>query len=187
LVSSLFENNANSGFAPPLNKVELPPETYDVDGFFDSLIYLAREVYRVPEWVHHTLVTLRMLLKNTVEGYLESYLEYKVAQVTQEHRVVSLVHLLRDVLFFDTDPPRTDEQKKQRFEEALNGFIDYIPSYVASVVGSRKTVEGCKFLVDIFQKPKLNKQLTYVMLDIMIMELFPELSEEPSSPKTPRP
>nr|KAG5713522.1 hypothetical protein BaRGS_024570 [Batillaria attramentaria] len=81
----------------------------------------------------------------------------------------------------------TDEQKKQRFEEALNGFIDYIPSYVASVVGSRKTVEGCKFLVDIFQKPKLNKQLTYVMLDIMIMELFPELSEEPSSPKTPRP
>ena len=25
-------------------------------------------------------------------------------------------------------PFRTDEQKKRRYEEALNGFIDYIPS-----------------------------------------------------------
>lgn len=187
LVGSLFENNANSGFAPPLHKVELSPETYEVEGVFDSLIYLAREVYQVPEWVHHTLVTLRMLLKRTVEEFLENYLDGKVAQVTQEHRMVSLIHLLRDVLFFDTDPPRTDEQKKQRYEEALNGFTDYIPSFVASVVGSRKTVEGCKLLVDGVQKPKLNKQLTYVMLDIIVMELFPELSDEPSSPKSPRP
>ncbi|XP_076459987.1 sorting nexin-14-like isoform X3 [Babylonia areolata] len=186
MVSGLYENNANSGFAPPLNRVEKPSEvtTYEVEGFFDSLIYFAREVYGVPEWVHHTLVTLRMLLKNTVESYLDGYLDNKVAQVTQEHRVVSLVHLLRDVLFFDTDPPRTDEQKKRRYEEALNGFIDFIPSYVASVVGSRRTVEGSKFLVDVFQKPKLNKQLSYVMLDIVITELFPELKEN-LSPLTP--
>ncbi|KAL8561662.1 hypothetical protein ACOMHN_001394 [Nucella lapillus] len=187
MVSGLYENNANSGFAPPLNKVEKPADatTFEVEGFFDSLIYFAREVYSVPEWMHHTLVTARMLVKNSVESYLEGYLDNKVTQVTQEHRVISLVHLLRDVLFFDTDPPRTDEQKKRRYEEALNGFIDFIPSYVASVVGSRKTVEGSKFLVDVFQKPKLNKQLSYVMLDILITELFPELKETVSPPRSP--
>ena len=42
LVSSLYENNANSGFAPPLNKVEPPAEatTIEVEGVFDSLIYV---------------------------------------------------------------------------------------------------------------------------------------------------
>ena len=55
-------------------------------------------MYWIPEWVHHTLITLRMLFKTTVEGYLEGYLDTKVAQVSQEHRVVSLIHLLRGTL-----------------------------------------------------------------------------------------
>ena len=44
LVSSLYENNANSGFAPPPSKVQPPAEAtiIEVEGFFDSLIYLGR-------------------------------------------------------------------------------------------------------------------------------------------------
>ncbi|KAK7112643.1 sorting nexin-14-like isoform X2 [Littorina saxatilis] len=189
MISSLYENNANSGFAPPVSRVEVPPDatTVEVEGVFDCLIYFAREIYRVPEWAHHMLFTLRMLFKNTLESYLDSYVDYKVTQVTQEHRVISLVHLLRDTLFFDTDPPRTDEQKKQRYEEALNGFIAFIPSAVASVAGSRKAVEGSKFLLDVFQKPKLNKQLSYVLLDVLVTELFPELKGEPSPLNSPSP
>ena len=40
----MYENNANSGFAPPLNKAEKDPDitTYEVEGFFDSLIYFGR-------------------------------------------------------------------------------------------------------------------------------------------------
>lgn len=190
MVSSLYENNANSGFAPPVSKMEPHQEgvTLEVDGPYDYLVFLAREIFGIPEWLHHLLFTFRMLAKNLAEGYLDDFLHQKVAQVTQEHRVITLIHLLRDVLFFDTDQPRTDEQKKKRYEEALNGFIDYIPGPFASIVGSRKTVEGSKFLVDIFQKPKLNKQVSYIMLDILITELFPELQEGPSAfspPNTP--
>ncbi|XP_025108729.1 sorting nexin-14-like isoform X2 [Pomacea canaliculata] len=184
LVSSLYENNVNSGFAPPPNKVELSDETIETNGVFDSIISVAREVFGVPAWLHHVLITLRMLLRNTFDRYMENYIEFKVAQVTQEHRVVSLIHLLRDVLFFDTDPPRTDEQKKQRYEEALNGVIEFIPGFVSTVVGSKKVVVGSKFLLDVFQKPKLNKQLSYVILDIFITELFPELVEDPDLFKT---
>lgn len=71
---------------------------FDMDtDLFVLIAFSAREIYGVPEWVHHTLITLRMLFKNTLEGYLENYVDFKVTQVTQEHRVISLVHLLRGI------------------------------------------------------------------------------------------
>ena len=36
--------------------------------------------------------------------------------------------LLADVLFFDTDPPRTEDDRKERMEDALKQLKEYIPS-----------------------------------------------------------
>ena len=55
----------------------------------------ARYVYRIPDWFHHLLMTGRILFKSTLEHYLQLFIEQKLEQVTQEHRVVSLIHLLR--------------------------------------------------------------------------------------------
>lgn len=43
-------------------------------------------------------MTGRMLLKNTIEAYTDYYLQYKLNQVVQEHRLVSLITLLRGTL-----------------------------------------------------------------------------------------
>lgn len=40
-------------------------------------------------------MTGRILFKNTLEAYTDSYLQYKLNQVVQEHRLVSLITLLR--------------------------------------------------------------------------------------------
>lgn len=60
-------------------------------GFFVS----ARYVYCVPDWVHHMLYTARMFVKQTFEEYVDWFIDLKVSQVTQEHRLVSLINLLR--------------------------------------------------------------------------------------------
>ena len=36
-----------------------------------------------------------MLFKNTLENYLEWYIDHKIETVTQEHRIVAIIHLLR--------------------------------------------------------------------------------------------
>lgn len=147
----------------------------DIDGVFDTLIYIARHVYNIPAWFHQLLFTARMLFKNTLENYLECYIDNKLETVTQEHRVVSIIHLLRDVLFFDTDPPRTDEQKKERYHQTLAAALRFLPKVFHKVVGETNHEHGTKLIIDILQQPKLNKQLSYVFLDILIQELFPEL------------
>lgn len=62
---------------------------------FVHVYLLARYVYGVPDWFHHLLMTGRILFKSSLEHYLQLFIEQKLEQVTQEHRVVALVHLLR--------------------------------------------------------------------------------------------
>ncbi|ESO84230.1 hypothetical protein LOTGIDRAFT_184319 [Lottia gigantea] len=175
LTTSLFENNSNCGFNPPKSTESTLTETRQVDGVFDSLVYIATCVYYVPKWFISVLMTCRILIKETLESYVEWYLDYKITQVTQEHRVVSIIHLLQDVLFFDTDPPRSDEEKKSRYNETVEGCLQYVPRSFVSMIGDEKFEKRTKFILDILQQPKLNKQLSYVLLDILISELFPEL------------
>lgn len=54
-----------------------------------------RVVFHIPDWLHHLLMGGRILFKNTLEAYTDYYLQYKLNQVFQEHRVVSLITLLR--------------------------------------------------------------------------------------------
>ncbi|KAL5007355.1 hypothetical protein ScPMuIL_016161 [Solemya velum] len=175
LCGSLFENNANCS----RDSADVTPtmeEFTEMEGIFDIILYLARYVYEIPQWFHHILCTARILLSSTLEAYLGWYIDQKVDQVTQEHRLVGLIHLLRDVVFFDSDPPRTDEQKKIRYEKTLKACLEFFPKPFVSVIGKASHRSGTKLLLDVLQQPKLNKQLSYVFLDLAIEELFPELN-----------
>lgn len=54
-----------------------------------------RVVFQVPDWLHHLLMGTRILFKNTLEMYTDYYLQCKLEQLFQEHRLVSLITLLR--------------------------------------------------------------------------------------------
>ncbi|KAL4225712.1 Sorting nexin-14 [Mactra antiquata] len=181
LCMTMFENNANINDRPQQQQQEKDDENVDdgheVDGIYDIIIYIARYVFHIPDWVHHCLYTARMFIKSTLEGYMEWFIEMKLNQVTQEHRLVSFVHLLRDVLFFDHDPPRTDDDKRKRFEDTVAGCLEFLPKPAVMAIGDVSHHEGTLLILNILQQPKLNKQLTYVFLDILITELFPELNQ----------
>lgn len=59
------------------------------------LLSPARVVFHIPDWLHHLLMTGRILVKSTLEAYTDHYLRHKLNQVVQEHRLVSLITLLR--------------------------------------------------------------------------------------------
>lgn len=68
----------------------------------------ARVVFHIPDWLHHLLMTGRILVKSTLEAYTDHYLRHKLNQVVQEHRLVSLITLLRG-----TKKMKTTKKKKK--------------------------------------------------------------------------
>lgn len=61
--------------------------------------FSGRVVFQVPDWLHHLLMGTRILFKNTLEMYTDYYLHCKLEQLFQEHRLVSLITLLRGLYF----------------------------------------------------------------------------------------
>lgn len=113
----------------------------------------ARVVFHIPDWLHHFLMTGRILVKNTLEAYTDHYLRYKLNQVVQEHRLVSLITLLRgtkkmlgiknssqittetiksscavpDNVFCESSLPRSQEEKQLRAKRTFEEMMSYIP------------------------------------------------------------
>ena len=70
-------------------------------------------MFRIPDWLHHLLMGGRILVKNTLEAYIDHYLGYKLGRVVQEHRLVSLITLLRGTAASQQN--LSDGEKKKPF------------------------------------------------------------------------
>ncbi|KAM6324222.1 sorting nexin-14 isoform 1-T1 [Aegotheles albertisi] len=180
LFNDLFKNNANrSENTERRQNQNYFMEMLTVEGVYDYLMYVGRVVFHIPDWLHHLLMGVRILFKNTLELYTDYYLHCKLEQLFQEHRLVSLITLLRDAVFCENTEPRSLQDKQKRAKQTFEEMMRYIPDLIGKCIGEEAKYEGIRLLFDGMQQPVLNKQLTYVLLDIGIQELFPELSKGP--------
>ncbi|NWV11489.1 SNX14 protein, partial [Ptilonorhynchus violaceus] len=180
LFNDLFKNNANrSENTERRQNQNYFMEMMTVEGVYDYLMYVGRVVFHIPDWLHHLLMGGRILFKNTLELYTDYYLHNKLEQLFEEHRLVSLITLLRDAVFCENTEPRSLQDKQKRAKQTFEEMMRYIPDLVGKCIGEEAKYEGIRLLFDGLQQPVLNKQLTYVLLDIGIQELFPELSKGP--------
>ncbi|NXD08166.1 SNX14 protein, partial [Nothocercus nigrocapillus] len=178
LFNDLFKNNANrSENTERRQNQNYFMEMMTVEGVYDYLMFVGRVVFRIPDWLHHLFMGGRILFKNTLELYTDYYLHYKLEQLFQEHRLVSLITLLRDAVFCESTEARSLQDKQQRAKQTFEEMMRYIPDLIGKCIGEEAKYEGIRLLFDGMQQPVLNKQLTYVLLDIGIQELFPELSK----------
>uniref|UniRef100_A0A6I8NK10 Sorting nexin 14 n=1 Tax=Ornithorhynchus anatinus TaxID=9258 RepID=A0A6I8NK10_ORNAN len=180
LFNDLFKNNANRAENSERRQNQnYFMEVMTVEGVYDYLMYVGRVVFRVPDWLHHLLMGIRILFRNTLEMYSGYYLQCKLEQLFQEHRLVSLITLLRDAVFCENTEPRSPQDKQKRAKQTFEEMMSYIPDLIGKCIGDEAKYEGIRLLFDGLQQPVLNKQLTYVLLDIVIEELFPELNKAP--------
>uniref|UniRef100_A0A6I8N1T6 Sorting nexin-14 n=1 Tax=Ornithorhynchus anatinus TaxID=9258 RepID=A0A6I8N1T6_ORNAN len=178
LFNDLFKNNANRAENSERRQNQnYFMEVMTVEGVYDYLMYVGRVVFRVPDWLHHLLMGIRILFRNTLEMYSGYYLQCKLEQLFQEHRLVSLITLLRDAVFCENTEPRSPQDKQKRAKQTFEEMMSYIPDLIGKCIGDEAKYEGIRLLFDGLQQPVLNKQLTYVLLDIVIEELFPELNK----------
>lgn len=179
LFNELYKNNANrSETLEKRHNQNYFMEMITVDGLYDYLMYIGRVVFHIPDWLHHLLMGGRILLKNTLEAYSHHYLQSKLSQVLEEHRLISLITLLRDAVFCESSQRRSAQEKHKRAKKTFEEMLRYIPDIIGKCIGEEAKYEGVCLLFDGLQQPVLNKQLTYVLLDIAIQELFPELCKQ---------
>ncbi|XP_068005158.1 sorting nexin-14 isoform X5 [Melanerpes formicivorus] len=84
-----------------------------------------------------------------------------------------------DAVFCENTEPRSLPDKQKRAKQTFEEMMRYIPDFIGKCIGEEAKYEGIRLLFDGIQQPVLNKQLTYVLLDIGIQELFPELCKGP--------
>ncbi|KAM7368277.1 hypothetical protein PAMP_014513 [Pampus punctatissimus] len=179
LFNNLFKNNANlSECVEKRYNHNYFMEMITVGGMYDYMMYVGRVVFHMSDWLHHALAAGRILLKNTFEAYMDQYMQSKLEQILQEHRMVSLITQLRDAVFCENSEERTTEDKQTRAKQTFEEMMNYLPDFVGKCIGEEAKYEGIRLLFDGFQQPLLNKQMTYVLLDIAVQELFPELSKQ---------
>ncbi|XP_067335119.1 sorting nexin-14-like isoform X4 [Channa argus] len=159
LFNDLFKNNANrSEMTEKRHNQNYFMEMITVEGVYDYLMYVGRVVFHIPDWLHHLLMGGRILLKNTLEAYTDYCLQCKLNQVVQEHRLVSLITLLRDTVFCESSPPRSPQDKQRRAKKTFEEMMGYIPDFLGKCIGEEAKYEGVCLLFDGLQQPILNKQ-----------------------------
>ncbi|XP_053501728.1 sorting nexin-14 isoform X5 [Ictalurus furcatus] len=177
LYNALYKNNADQADSMDRkHKQNYFLERMELDGVYDYMIYVGRVVFHMPDWLHHVLYAGRILFKKTLEAYMDQYVQYKLDQILQEHRLVSLITLLRDAVFCENNEERSPEDKQRRAKQTFEEMMNYLPDVVGKCIGEENKYEGIQLLFNCLQQPLLNKQITYVLLDIAVEELFPELS-----------
>ncbi|MEE6476327.1 hypothetical protein FKM82_011042 [Ascaphus truei] len=167
LFSDLYMNNGNrSENAERKHNQNYFMEVMTVEGVYDYLMYVGRVVFHISDWLHHLLMGGRILLKNTLETYTDYYLHYKLEHLFQEHRLVSLITLLRDALFCENTEPRSSQDKQKRAKLTFDEMMRYIPDLIGKCIGDEAKYEGIRLLFDGLQQPVLNKQVKiYILVD----------------------
>ncbi|XP_059257000.1 sorting nexin-14 isoform X4 [Mustela nigripes] len=159
LFSDLFKNNANRAENTERKQNQnYFMEMMTVEGVYDYLMYVGRVVFQVPDWLHHLLMGTRILFKNTLEMYTDYYLHCKLEQLFQEHRLVSLITLLRDAVFCENTEPRSLQDKQKRAKQTFEEMMNYIPDLIVKCIGEEAKYESIRLLFDGLQQPVLNKQ-----------------------------
>uniref|UniRef100_A0A8C7LHJ8 Sorting nexin 14 n=1 Tax=Oncorhynchus mykiss TaxID=8022 RepID=A0A8C7LHJ8_ONCMY len=176
LFTDLYKNNANlpEGLEKKHNR-NCFMEVISVEGMYDYMMFMGRVVFHMPDWLHHILSGGRILFKNTLEAYMDNYIQHKLDVILQEHHVVSLVTMLRDAVFCETSEELTTGDKQRRAKKAFEEMMNYLPDFVEKCIGQEAKYEGIRLLFDGFQQPLLNKQMTYVLMDIAANHVFSKL------------
>ncbi|XP_054162308.1 sorting nexin-14-like [Oppia nitens] len=145
---------------------------------YDYLLFLLMRFYNINEFILKILFTLRPVLRKTIQSFSEWYLKWKLKNsLLIPQRIVNLIFILRNSLYFESHlPQRTSQQKKQRSQMTLKYAKEFVPKWlIVNVLGKDKHEEVVYLFYSIFQYPLLNKQLLYIIFDIILKHLFPEI------------
>jgi len=147
-------------------------------GTFDVIFYLVATLFKASLVCLHLLHGVGILVRKSFDHLVDYGIRTKLASVLCCNRIAYLIKMIESSVFEPPGPSVTEKEKLQRKEEALENFQTYLRSFIQPLCGKQKYENGTQFVFDALQDPVLNKQLTYVLVDVILEELFPDLSKK---------
>ncbi|XP_033704808.1 sorting nexin-25 isoform X2 [Tursiops truncatus] len=156
----------------------------DVDGRKDSLaepcFMLIGEIFELRgmfKWVRRTLIALvQVTFGRTINKQLRDAVDWALS----EQMVVYYIGALRDALWpgGNLAPPNTipsEEQSQETKRRAQQKLLENIPDMLQSLVGQQNARHGIIKIFNALQETRANKHLLYVLMELLLIELCPEL------------
>ncbi|XP_063827878.1 sorting nexin-14-like [Ostrinia nubilalis] len=155
-----------------------------VCGFTQCAMFLLVKVVKARGFVTAIAGSVFCVTRELVDDAFDALLNKALCRLLSERRLAHLIRLGHGLLFGKkASTPRTDPARQR--ELARTQLLQSIPSPAVLIAGNGLPVAVHKAF-EIIQRPQLNKQLVYNLLDLCLMELFPELGASTEPSKEPK-
>ncbi|XP_039324343.2 sorting nexin-25 isoform X1 [Saimiri boliviensis] len=156
----------------------------DVDGRKDALaepcFMLIGEIFELRgmfKWVRRTLIAL---VQVTFGRTINKQIRDTVNWIFSEQMLVYYISIFRDAFWPDGKlaPPtttRSEERSQKTKQKAQQKLLENIPDMLQSLVGQQNARHGIIKIFNALQETRANKHLLYVLMELLLIELCPEL------------
>ncbi|XP_031296164.1 sorting nexin-25 isoform X1 [Camelus dromedarius] len=156
----------------------------DVDGRKDALaepcFMLIGEIFELRgmfKWVRRTLIAL---VQVTFGRTINKQIRDTVNWIFSEQMLVYYINVFRDSFWPNGKlaPPttiRSKEQSQETKQRAQQKLLENVPDMLQSLVGQQNARHGIIKIFNALQETRANKHLLYVLMEVLLVELCPEL------------
>ncbi|XP_037635975.1 LOW QUALITY PROTEIN: sorting nexin-25 [Sebastes umbrosus] len=159
----------------------------EADGRRDALaepcFMLIGEIFELRgmfKWVRKTLIAL---VQVTFGRTINKQIRDTVNWIFCEQMMVCYISVFRDNFWpmgswRHTSTSRTDTERSETKDRAQQKLLDNIPDALANLVGQQNARYGIIKIFNALQEASANKHLLYVLMEMLLKEVCPELSAE---------
>ncbi|XP_023279130.1 sorting nexin-25 [Seriola lalandi dorsalis] len=159
----------------------------ETDGRKDALaepcFMLIGEIFELRgmfKWVRKTLIAL---VQVTFGRTINKQIRDTVNWIFCEQMLVCYISVFRDTFWPNGKlaphvKVRTDSERSETKERAQQKLLDNIPDALANLVGQQNARYGIIKIFNALQEASANKHLLYVLMEMLLKEVCPELSAE---------
>ncbi|XP_061378294.1 sorting nexin-14-like isoform X2 [Danaus plexippus] len=160
--SSVFGNNFD--IEPEVTHIQTDYQD-TVVGFTQCFMYLLIKVLKVPGLVVGVVGSVLSLVSDSLDLAGSALTNKYLKELLNERRLAHLIRLGHNLLFNDRTPRSPASLVTSRARARVAG----------AGRGARLWSGVVQDVFDMMQVPRMNKQLVYNLLDLCVLELFPEL------------
>lgn len=154
---------------------------------YDSILLLFWQPLKSQfQWVTPIFSAIRSLCSKTIDSVVCSVLGKVFEKCLSVPNLTYLVQHIQWSLFCNDAPWPTEQEMKMREELAMRRTLEYfqnnIPAHAKRLIGREDIKSLISRIIDALQYPRLNKQLLFVLIDRLLLKIFPELDESGQHP-----
>ncbi|KAK0152222.1 Sorting nexin-25 [Merluccius polli] len=151
------------------------------DALAEPCFMLIGEIFELRgmfKWVRKTLIAL---VQVTFGRTINKQIRDTVNWIFCEQMLVCYINIFRDAFWPNGKlaphiTARTDPERSDTKERAQQKLLDNIPEALANLVGQQNARFGIIKIFNALQETNANKHLLYVLMEMLLKELCPELS-----------